>query len=267
MRAAGSPDRLQFTGYASVTEVPYTITDWLGDYTEIMRGGAFERTLRGSPDVIFCYNHDWDAVPLARTGAGTLTLAEDGTGLDTAASLDAARPDVATLNSAMADGVVTSMSFAFRVTEQTWSPDYDQRDILEVDLNGGDVSAVTWPANPATTGTTAMRAQARSLVASGALDVLGARIRSETRGDSALSPDTAAAVRAVLDLLAAADIHLDAAQPLLAGVLGVPNPDDDESQETAPDDEPTEGESLSALAGDFEARRLLATDPAVRRTA
>jgi hypothetical protein len=42
------------------------------------------------------------------------------------------------------------MSFAFRVTRQQWSPDYDQRDILEVDLHRGDVSVVNFGANPAT---------------------------------------------------------------------------------------------------------------------
>lgn len=261
--SSGASDRLSFTGYASVTETPYTITDWLGDYTEVIRSGSFTKTLaRSDLDVIFCFNHDWESIPMARTTAGTLTLAEDEIGLLTGASLDPHRSDVFNLQSAMDDGVVNAMSFAFYVTEQTWSPDYDQRDILSLDMHGGDSSPVTHPANPATTGTTALRQQARSLVASGALDVLGERVRAEARGDSALSAETAGALRAVLDLLAAADIHLDAAQPLLADVLGVANPDDDEAGETAPDDEA--GETLAAPVGDFEARRLLAEDKALR---
>jgi phage head maturation protease len=46
--------------------------------------------------------------------------------------------------------VLDEMSFAFRVTRQEWSPDWMQRDILEYNINRGDVSVVTYGANPAT---------------------------------------------------------------------------------------------------------------------
>jgi phage head maturation protease len=59
---------------------------------------------------------------------------------------------------ALEDGSVDEMSFAFRVTRQMWSPDYDQRDILEVDLHRGDVSVVNFGANPATSVAPALRA-------------------------------------------------------------------------------------------------------------
>jgi hypothetical protein len=52
----------------------------------------------------------------------------------------------------MERGDVDEMSFGFWVTRQQWSPDYDQRDILEVSLNKGDVSVVNYGANPATAG-------------------------------------------------------------------------------------------------------------------
>jgi phage head maturation protease len=55
----------------------------------------------------------------------------------------------------MDGGELDAMSFAFYVVRQMWSPDYEQRDITEIDLDGGDTSVVTHPANPATTGTTA----------------------------------------------------------------------------------------------------------------
>ncbi len=67
-------ERLRFTGYASITEEPFTITDWLGDYEEIVRTGAFRKTLSEQPDVIFCPNHDWSPAPMARTKPGTLRL-------------------------------------------------------------------------------------------------------------------------------------------------------------------------------------------------
>jgi phage head maturation protease len=51
-------------------------------------------------------------------------------------------------------GDVDEMSFGFWITRQQWSPDFDQRDILEVSLNKGDVSIVNYGANPNTAGAT-----------------------------------------------------------------------------------------------------------------
>lgn len=222
-------DRLLFTGYASITEEPYTLCDWLGEYTEIVRGGAFKKTLAEGPDVIFCPNHAWEAVPMARTKPGTLRLAEDTTGLSVEADLDGGRGDVVILQSAIDAGEMDAMSFAFWVVRQTWSPDYDQRDIHEVDIDGGDVSVVTWPANPATAGTVGLRArQARSLARSHVLPLLVQRARAEKREGKALSASTMDVLQKVLDLVAEADDAVDAAQPLLAELMGVPNPDDDE---------------------------------------
>lgn len=225
-------DRLLFTGYASVTEEPFTMWDWAGDYTEVVRTGAFTKTLSETPDVIFCVNHDWGAVPMARTTkAETLRLSEDETGLYTEADLDPSRADVHTLRSAMDAGELDAMSFAFYVMRQTWSPDYTQRDILEVSLDGGDTSVVTFPANPATTGTTALRAKAGAALARSRVPgLLVERARTEKRDDSVISPETQASLEAVLDLIVSADVGLDSAEELLSEVLGLDAGDDDESQ-------------------------------------
>jgi hypothetical protein len=107
-----------------------------------------------------------------------------------------------------------------------WSPDYLQRDILEVDIDGGDTSVVTFPANPGTTGTTSLRKQAaRGLLRSGILD----DARMDLRAGKTLSADTMNVLQQVLDLVAEADDAVDAAQPLLADLMGVPNPDADDS--------------------------------------
>lgn len=143
---------LRFSGYASVTEAPYEMEDWLGAYTEVVRRGAFAKTLAEGADVPFKVNHD--GITLARTKSGTLRLSEDSTGLLAEADLDPSSPAVQTLRSAMERGDIDEMSFAFRVTRQEWSPDYTQRDILEVNLNKGDVSAVNFGANPHTAGAT-----------------------------------------------------------------------------------------------------------------
>lgn len=143
-------DTVTFRGYACVTEEGYEMQDWLGPYTEVVRSGAFSKTLGESADVPFLVNHG--GLTLARTKSGTMRLSEDDTGLHTEADLDANSPHVQALRSAMDRGDVDEMSFGFWVTRQQWSPDYDQRDILEVNLNKGDVSVVNYGANPNTAG-------------------------------------------------------------------------------------------------------------------
>ncbi|WP_068925016.1 HK97 family phage prohead protease [Planobispora rosea] len=136
------------TGYASVTEEPYEMWDWYGPYTEIVRAGAFAKTLGESPQVQLLLNHE--GLSMAYTRSGTLRLAEDEHGLHMEAEVNPARGDVRDMLTALEDGDVDEMSFAFRVIRQTWNPDYDQRDITEVSLNRGDVSVVNFGANPAT---------------------------------------------------------------------------------------------------------------------
>ncbi|WP_406457106.1 HK97 family phage prohead protease [Streptomyces sp. NBC_01622] len=143
-------------GYASVVEEPYEMWDWLGSYSEVVRGGAFAKTLSENPQVQLLLNHG--GLAMAYTKAGSLRLSEDSTGLHMEADVTGARSDVQDMLLALQDGSVDEMSFAFRVTRQMWSPDYDQRDILEVDLHRGDVSVVNFGANPATTVAPALRA-------------------------------------------------------------------------------------------------------------
>jgi HK97 family phage prohead protease len=150
LREAPDGKGLTFNGYASVTEAPYEMEDWLGDYTEVVRKGAFGKTLAEGADVPFKVNHG--GITLARTKSGTMRLSEDDTGLYVEADLDPTSPDVQSLRSAMERGDLDEMSFGFRVVRQEWSPDYSQRDITEVNLNKGDVSAVNYGANPATAG-------------------------------------------------------------------------------------------------------------------
>lgn len=184
-------DALTFTGYACVTEAGYEMEDWLGPFTEVVRAGAFTKTLAEGADVPFLVNHG--GLTLARTKSGTMSLAEDDTGLHTEAQLDPASPHVAALRSAMDRGDVDEMSFAFWVTRQQWSPDFDQRDILEVNLNKGDVSVVNYGANPNTAG-----AQLNARDISGQLDRLSFADRREVfhrlAGEFTQTTETAAPV-------------------------------------------------------------------------
>lgn len=138
----------ELDGYASVTETGYDMFDMFGPYTEVIDRGAFDATLRDDPDVSFLVNHR--GLTMARTKNQTLTLSADEVGLHSLAFLNPTRSDVTDLVSAIDDGLVTEMSFAFRIVDGQWSPDWTEYRIKEVDLNRGDVSAVNYGANPST---------------------------------------------------------------------------------------------------------------------
>jgi HK97 family phage prohead protease len=148
---------VEIEAYASIYEEPYEMFDWLGEYTEVVRQGAGSKTLSESPQVQLLENHS--GLSMAYTKAGTLKLSEDSTGLHWLATANTARTDVRDLVTAVEDGNIDECSFAFRCVRQMWSPDYDQRDILEYSLHRGDVSMVNFGANPATAGTPALRGQ------------------------------------------------------------------------------------------------------------
>lgn len=215
----GAPQKMELRGYASVFENPYDMFDIFGPYTEIVRSGAFSKTLSERPDVAYLANHE--GLTMARTASGSLTLEQDSTGLLTVAQVNTARQDVRDLVTAIEDGDVDQMSFAFRVTRQTWSPDWEQRDLNEVDINRGDVSAVNFGASPATNVGLARAFRSRK-----AADLH--RMAVELRAGKALSAATMQTLSQVLDLIASADDAVDQAQPLLADLMGVPNPDADD---------------------------------------
>lgn len=142
-----------YRGEASVVDHPYTVRDAWGEFTETIVPGAFDVTLRNNPAVAFVYMHDMATV-MASTRSGSLTLTADPH-LTVDAKLDVTDQDVQRLAPKAARGDANSMSFAFRVMRQEWNEDYTDRRILEVNLNGGDVSAIVTGhgANPAAWGT------------------------------------------------------------------------------------------------------------------
>lgn len=239
-------DSLTFQGYASTFGNGYD----MGWYTEVVNPGAFTKTLSENPDVRFLVNHD--GLPLARTKSGTLTLTQDSVGLFASASLDPSDPDVASLVPKINRGDVDSMSFGFQVIRQEWSPDYEQRNLIEVALADGDVSVVTFPANPATSASLrSLRSAARRHPAA----IRSAyRALQECREGKVLSQANVDLLTSVLEALAIMDGHvdqvdadLDAAQSQLATLLGVADPDpaDDESPDT-PDLDPADAGSQGA---------------------
>ena len=135
-----------FEGYASVTEVAY---DFGAGYIETVKRNAFKRTLGETPDVVLLVEHA--GLPLARTKSGTLQLVEDRIGLKATAQLDAHDPEVQSIKRKYERGDLNGeMSFAFRVSDQSWNADYSERTIKSVVLHRGDVSIVSRGANPQT---------------------------------------------------------------------------------------------------------------------
>lgn len=141
---------LTLTGYASVFGHPYPVFGGpeLGGWAETIQPGAFTKTLAERADVQLLINHE--GMPLARTKSGTLRLSQDTTGLHVEAHLDQRSSRVQELQLTMERGDMSEMSFAFRVTRQSWSDDQTERAITEVSLHKGDVSVVNYGANDAT---------------------------------------------------------------------------------------------------------------------
>jgi HK97 family phage prohead protease len=136
----------------------------MGSFVEVIKRGAFKRTLAESPDVVLLINHG--GLPIARTKSGTLRLAENERGLAVEAELDPDDDDVAQVARKLVRGDLDgSMSMAFRCTDQRWSDAYDYREITAVSLHSGDVSLVTNPANDAAVGATISERGASTLAA------------------------------------------------------------------------------------------------------
>jgi HK97 family phage prohead protease len=144
-------DTVHFEGYASVFNKPYDV--WggpsRGGWTETVDPHAFDATLKTNPDVVLLVNHE--GLPLARTRSNTLKLSVDKHGLLVNADLDTTDPDVQRIVPKMKRGDLDEMSFGFITKSDMWSEDDTRRTLLEVSLVNGDVSLVTYPANPATT--------------------------------------------------------------------------------------------------------------------
>jgi HK97 family phage prohead protease len=142
---------MTFSGYAAVFN-----SDSLPlPFTERIAPGAFRGSLRNRNDIKLLWNHD-SGQPLASTRAGNLRLTEDERGLyveatlaDTTVGRDA--------RELISKGIVDSMSFGFTVARngEEWSEDGQVRTLTKISLH--EVSIVSFPAYPATAGSTAVR--------------------------------------------------------------------------------------------------------------
>ena len=145
-------DGFTFEGVASVVDKPYQVRDRWGGFTETIRSGAFNKTLKDSKaDVALFVNHQHQSIPLATRSAGTLNLSADPD-LRVVASLDRERPSVLDVRSAVTRGEMREMSIGFTVPKarDSWNDDMTVREISEVALM--ETSIVWKGANPHTSG-------------------------------------------------------------------------------------------------------------------
>jgi len=128
-------------GYAAVFN---QLSEDLGGFREKIRYGAFSPAICGGEDVRCLFNHDVNMI-LGRTTSGTLRLKEDSIGLE----FDCDFPDTQIARDVYASikrRDISNCSFSFRCVSDSWSPDRNIRELIEVDLF--DVSPVTFPAYP-----------------------------------------------------------------------------------------------------------------------
>lgn len=132
-------------GYATTLDNPYVLwKDGDVEVKEQIARTAFDGA--DMSDVIFLYNHE--GMVYARQKNGTLTLDVDERGLKVTADLGSIASS-RELYEAIQSGLVDQMSWAFTVKEQAYDKEQRLRTITKVD-KVYDVSAVSIPANPAT---------------------------------------------------------------------------------------------------------------------
>lgn len=132
-------------GYATTFDDPYVLYEFDGvKYMEQIDKNAL--TGADLSDVIMLYNHT--GMVYARLSNGTLTIQPNEKGLYITADLSSTQ-ESRQMWEAINAGLVTQMSWAFTVEEESYNEKTHTRTILKV-RKVYDVSAVSLPANPNT---------------------------------------------------------------------------------------------------------------------
>lgn len=132
-------------GYATTFDDPYVLYQYDGkDYKEEINSKALDEA--DMSDVIFLYNHE--GMVFARQSNGSLKLTIEEKGLHVRADLSLTEESRRMYESIKA-GLVTQMSWAFTVDEDSYNQKTLTRSVLKV-RKVYDVSAVSIPANPNT---------------------------------------------------------------------------------------------------------------------
>ena len=147
---ANEGDGRTLDGYGAVFDTPTRIDSWEGRFDEVIRRGAFAKTLKERTPVIqFDHGHHpmIGSLPIATPER----ITEDAHGLHVVARMHEA-PVFEPVREAIASGAITGMSFRFQVVKEEWDEsdalDAPVRTITEVRLF--EVGPVVFPAYEAT---------------------------------------------------------------------------------------------------------------------
>lgn len=137
--------------FDQVIELPW------GD-REVVRKGAFKRTINNGTDVVSLFNHDPNYV-IGRRSSGTLELKEDDKGLFYKTEVSRSVNWAADLVESIKRGDIQGNSFGFEPIQVNWNNENESelRELIEVKLM--DVGPVTFPAYPGTDVDTLERAK------------------------------------------------------------------------------------------------------------
>jgi HK97 family phage prohead protease len=206
-------------GIAVPFNEPVDIRDWFDEYTEVFAEGSFAKTIAERGDKVkFLWQHDRGA-PIGRA----TTLREDTEGLYAEFRVSKTQQGDEVLE-LVRDGALDSFSIGFMPVQDLTVAKDGKVTVTRTEVSLREVSAVTFPAYES-----ALMSGVREL--SGG-DLVQAQAAFETlRAGKPLSAENTAVLKHVLSLVASADKAVDEAQPLLATLLGVPNPDEDEAGE------------------------------------
>ena len=143
-RAADDDDSWRFEGVAATVDHPYEVRDWLGEYSETIAAGAFDRSIADPQAKISLHvNHGYGKDhPLAVRSptAATLQVRADPH-LHFRAELDPRRPDVQILRSTLERGEMAEMSIGFNSVKggDEWNDDYTERTVNDLRLREGSI--------------------------------------------------------------------------------------------------------------------------------
>lgn len=137
-------------GYAAAFNVPTEIRDARGrHFVEVIRQGAFSRSLKDNPDVKLFRDHKPEII-LGRAGVN-LNVFEDNYGLGFECELDLERPESRSAHYDVEHRYLDGVSFGFDTIKDTWTQDkLPTRELRDVNLQ--EISLVACPAYK--TGTT-----------------------------------------------------------------------------------------------------------------
>lgn len=133
------------TGYPIVFNRPSEI---LGDFVEIIKPTAINDDLLKNIDINLYFNHEYNALPLARAKTQKLELKKDDYGVFMKAYLNLKKQYVKDVYLSLKDGDIHGMSFSFRTDKDRWTytEDGNPLRVIEKISRINEVSFVTSPA-------------------------------------------------------------------------------------------------------------------------